>query len=182
MIKEISIFLIVAVFSNQIFAVGKLATISKSILIESSHSDVFDIVKNTMNDYLWRSEVNHMSSNGEFEIGTIYTEDAHIGFAKNFITRTQLVELKSEDYAFYITPKDSPYYLESLRQVKRIDHNRTLFTYTVKFEASMSKATIGISLPAKVLEKSYGVIMNKYLRSLRNHLEDGESFESLYKP
>lgn len=175
--KKIIVLNILLIFSIGTFAKEKYVHISKSILINAPLSKVFNVVKNTMNDHLWRDEVNSMTASGDFEIGTIYTEDAHIGLAKNFITRTQLVEFVPSSHAYYITPKDAPYFLQSNRNVLRIDQGKTLFTYTVTFDASMSKATLGVKLPAKVLEKSYGVIINKYLRNLKRHLQEVELFE-----
>lgn len=150
---------------------GELITISQSVLIEREVEIVFDLVKNTMNDDIWRSEVNSMQASGEFEVGTVYTEDARIGLNKNFITRTQLVRLVENSKAFYVTPKSEPYFLTSLRQVEKTQNGMTKFTYTVQFDKNMSKKAFGINISKRMLKLGYSVIMKQYLRKLKNYLE-----------
>lgn len=150
---------------------GELITISQSVLIEREVEIVFDLVKNTMNDDIWRSEVNSMQASGEFEVGTVYTEDARIGLNKNFITRTQLVRLVENSEAFYVTPKSEPYFLTSLRSVEKTQNGMTKFTYTVQFDKNMSKKAFGINISKRMLKLGYSVIMKQYLRKLKNYLE-----------
>jgi hypothetical protein len=163
--------LVLLLLSLNSFATQKLVHINKSVEIDQDIKVVFDLVSNTMNDHHWRSEVNDMSADGEFAVGTIFTEDAHIGLRKNFITRTQLIELHDLKNAFYVTPKDAPYFLSSRREVKELSNGKTLVTYTVKFDPKMSRVTVAIPLPRKVLEVSYGLIIKKYLKNLKKYLE-----------
>jgi hypothetical protein len=148
-----------------------LTHISRSIIIKKPLSEVFDHVKDTTHDDTWRTEVNQMDANGPFQVGTTYTEDAHIGFNRNFITRTVLLILNPLEKAYYQTPPDAPYFLSSLREVKKIDHEMTEFTYTVEFDSRMSRETLGLNLPPTLLELSYGVIMKNYLLNLKSYLE-----------
>ncbi len=145
--------------------------LSKSIIINKDISTVFEHVKNTMNDDTWRTEVNQMQADGPFQVGTTYTEDAHIGLRRNFITKTVLVALEENVKAYYETPTQATYALTSLREVKRIDDEKTEFTYTVEFDSRMSRETLGINLSPSILQVSYGVIMAKYLRNLKRYLE-----------
>lgn len=168
--KAITLFSLL-LLSLSTHAKTRLVTISKSVIINKDITSVFDHVKNTLNDDTWRKEVNHMSADGPFQIGTTYTEDAHIGFQKHFITKTVLVGLKDLDHALYITPKNAKYYLSSLREVKSLGPHRTKFTYTVKFDQRMSKVTLGVSTPRPLLVIGYGVIMSQYLNKLKRHLE-----------
>jgi len=148
-----------------------LTRITKSITINQDITTVFDHVKNTMNDDTWRSEVNQMQADGPFEVGTTYTEDAHIGLNRSFITKTILADIRKNQRAFYVTPQDAPYYLSSLREVERIDDQTTKFTYSVEFDSRMSKETLGINLSPKILAATYGMIMSKYLRNLKRYLQ-----------
>ncbi len=150
---------------------AELVTISKSISINKDVEVVFNLVKNTMNDDIWRSEVNSMQASGEFEVGTVYTEDARIGFNRNFVTRTQLVRLVENKEAFYVTPKSEPYFLSSLRQVEKMKNGKTKFTYTVQFDKNMSKKAFGLNVSKRMLKLGYSVIMGQYLRRLKNYLE-----------
>lgn len=168
--KTITILFILSIISSHSFAYTKLVSISKSIEIDVNKERVFEIVSNTMNDHLWRSEVNSMEADGEFAVGTIFTEDAHIGFRKHFITSTQLIELIEDKKAFYVTPPNAPFYLSSKREVKTLQNGGTIFTYTVLFDPKMSRSTLGVAVPVKVLEISYGVIIKTYLKNLKKFL------------
>lgn len=149
----------------------KLVHISKSIVINRTIEEVFHHVKNTLNDDTWRTEVNSMEADGPFALGTTYIEDAHIGLQRNFITKTVLVNIVENDTAFYVTPKNAKYFLSSLRTVESIGEDQTKFTYTVEFDAMMSKETLMILLPHEVLAFSYGIIMGQYLKNLKDYLE-----------
>lgn len=153
------------------FGQKKLITISKSIEIQAPIEDVFDHVKNTLNDDTWREEVNSMEADGPFMIGTTFTEDAHIGLERNFITKTTLIELIDNERAFYQTPLNAKYFLSSLRKVQALSSDKTKFTYSVEFDHEMSKETLRIKLPEQVLEFSYGLIMSKYLKNLKHYFE-----------
>ena len=153
------------------FADVKLVHISKSIVINKPISEVYNHVKNTLNDDTWRTEVNSMEADGDFVIGTTYTEDAHIGLKRNFITKTTLLELIKDKRAFYKTASDAKYFLSSLREVESIEAFKTRFIYTVEFDYEMSKETLMVKLPVEVLTFSYGLIMNQYLNNLKDYLE-----------
>ncbi len=161
---------LVILYSTNVVLAQDLVKISKSIILEESLVRVFTHVSNTMNDDTWRTEVNSMDADGDFEVGTTFTEDAHIGLRKNFITKTTLRQLVANKKAFYQTTADAKYFLSSLREVEKIDQYRTRFTYTVIFDRSMSLETLGANLPASLLEFSYGIIMKNYLNNLKRYL------------
>ena len=165
--NKVLISILFCIISTSTFAKVNLVIISKKIVIDKPIEQVFFHVSNTMNDYTWREEVNEMSGDGNFEVGTTYTEDAHIGLQPNFITKTQLLDLQENDRAYYETPKDAKYFLSSLREVKSLTNNKTLFTYTVIFDSELSKVTLGLRVPRSILRISYGVIINKYLINLK---------------
>ncbi|PIP88938.1 MAG: hypothetical protein COW01_05115 [Bdellovibrionales bacterium CG12_big_fil_rev_8_21_14_0_65_38_15] len=153
------------------FSQVNLVRISKSIEIKRPIQEVFEHVKNTLNDDTWRTEVNTMEADGPFMIGTTYTEDAHIGLQTNFITKTTLISLIENKLAFYQTPENAKYFLSSLREVESLNDQKTKFTYTVEFDYEMSKETLRIKLPKEVLEFSYGLIMSQYLKNLKEYLD-----------
>ncbi len=158
---------LVSMFLSSLTCMAKdYVTISKSILINEKIEDVYIHVSNTLNDDTWRTEVNDMQADGAFEVGTTFTEDAHIGLRKNFITKTVLMELIENKKAFYQTPLDAKYFLSSLREVEVVSESKTRFTYTVVFDRAMSRETLGANLPSGLLEFSYGLIMKGYLRNL----------------
>jgi hypothetical protein len=167
--KKVLFVTIILFVSMSSFASKGLVEISKSIVIDAPVDIVFNHVSNTMNDHTWRDEVNSMSADGAFEVGTIFTEDARIGLQQNFITRTQLLDLKENLSAYYETPNNDKFFLSSYRHVKSVSSNKTLFTYTVKFDQEMSKVTLGVKVPRSILKIGYGVIMKRYLVNLKEY-------------
>ena len=120
--------------STSALAKLNLVKVSRSIVIDEKSSTVYEVFANTLNDHLWRDEVNSIVADGPFEVGTNYTEDAHIALKKNFITKVQLVELIDQELALYKTPEDAPFFLSSKRKVEQLSDGKTRATYTVEFD------------------------------------------------
>ncbi len=158
-------------FSTSALANLNLVKVSRSIIIDQESSEVFELFANTLNDHLWRDEVNHIISDGPFEVGTNYTEDAHIALKKNFITKVQLVELIDQKLALYKTQDDAPFFLSSKSEVNELSDRKTRVTYSVEFEYKMTKHTAYFPIPKKIVWLAYDQIMKKYLLNLKRHLE-----------
>ena len=142
-----------------------------SIDIKAPIDKVFDLVSSPMNDHLWRSEVNDMTTNTEsVEVGSWYREDAWIGIRRNFITTTAVVEIDAPNKVIFITPKESPFYLKSRRFFTHED-GVTTFRYVVDFDRRMIKETFGLNVSPKVVMKLYSFQMRRYLKKLKNILE-----------
>lgn len=162
------IFLSLLILSTSVCAQASLAYVQKSVILTKPLEEVFEYVKDTTHDKCWRREVNSMTANAPFGIGTFYVEDAHIGLNRNFITTTQITDLKDNDFVLYETPADAKYYLSSHRKVQKISESKTKFTYTIQFDPKMSKETLGLYIPARILSASYGILVRSYMRKLKS--------------
>ncbi|MBC76354.1 MAG: hypothetical protein CME64_10100 [Halobacteriovoraceae bacterium] len=157
--------------STSALAKLNLVKVSRSIVIDEKSSTVYEVFANTLNDHLWRDEVNSIVADGPFEVGTNYTEDAHIALKKNFITKVQLVELIDQELALYKTPEDAPFFLSSKRKVEQLSDGKTRATYTVEFDYEMTRHTAYFPIPKKIVWFAYDQIMKKYLLNLKSHFE-----------
>ncbi|ATH07147.1 hypothetical protein BIY24_04100 [Halobacteriovorax marinus] len=141
------------------------------IQINAPIDKVFDLVSSPMNDHLWRSEVNDMTTNNEEVIvGSWYREDAWIGIRKNFITTTEVVSINAPYNVTFITPKESPFYLKSRRFFEH-QNGITTFKYIVDFDRKMIKETFGLNVSPKIVMKLYSFQMKRYLKKLKKILE-----------
>lgn len=142
-----------------------------SVKINAPIDKVFDLVSSPMNDHLWRSEVNDMTTNNEsVMIGSWYREDAWIGIKRNFITTTAVVEIEAPKRVIFVTPKSSPFYLKSRRFFSH-DNGVTTFKYVVDFDRKMIKETFGFNASPKIVMKLYSFQMKRYLKKLKQILE-----------
>jgi len=156
-------------FTTQAFAL-ETVTIAKQIEIDIDEKLLFEFVSNPLNDHKWRSEVNDISTEGELQEGSVFVEDAFIGLRRNFITKTQLVQLSFPHIAVFETTDDNPYFLRSTRMVTKVG-DKIVFKYLVEFDKKMIKKVFGLGVPASVVRQAYGLRMTQYLLKLRSILE-----------
>lgn len=141
------------------------------VTIKAPIDKVYDLVSSPMNDHLWRSEVNDMTTNNEsVVVGSWYREDAWIGIRKNFITTTAVVEVNPPYKVIFVTPKGSPFYLKSRRFFSE-KNGETTFSYIVDFDKKMIKETFGLNISPKIVMKLYAFQMKRYLKKLKEVLE-----------
>ncbi len=141
------------------------------VTIKAPIEMVYDLVSSPMNDHLWRSEVNEMTTNNEsVVIGSWYREDAWIGIRRNFITTTTVVEVDSPNKVVFVTPEGSPFYLKSRRFFNE-ENGETTFSYIVDFDRRMIKETFGLDISPQVVMKLYAFQMKRYLKKLKDVLE-----------
>ncbi|WP_290736500.1 SRPBCC family protein [Halobacteriovorax sp. JY17] len=142
-----------------------------SIDIKAPIDKVFDLVSSPMNDHLWRSEVNDMTTNNHsVEIGSWYREDAWIGIRRNFITTTEVIEVDPPYKVIFTTIEGSPYFLKSRRFFTE-KSGVTTFTYIVDFDRRMIKETFGVNISPKIVMKLYKFQMKRYLKKLKKEFE-----------
>jgi len=144
---------------------------SESVTIEKPIYEVFDFVADARNDEYWRTEVHSISSEGPFEIGTIYTEDAFLGLHYNYITKVKLEELDPPFSAVYVTTIDNPFRLESHREFFGEGESSTRFKYTVYVEKDLIYDILFPGVPIILAEFGYKSLMKSYLKKLKKHLE-----------
>ena len=154
-------------FSAQSFEIA----FTESIQIKKSLNEVFDLAANASNDELWRTEVHSITTEGPFDVGTVYVEDAFLGFHYHYITKVKLVDLSPPHFAFYETTDDNPYGLKSYRTFKSINKNLTEFTYRVFIEEELVYDILFPGMPLSIAETGYRGLMRFYLKNLKRHLE-----------
>ncbi len=141
------------------------------VTIKAPIDKVFDLVSSPMNDHLWRSEVNDMTTNNEdVVVGSWFREDAWIGIRRNFITTTAVIEIDAPQRVIFETPKGSPFYLKSRRYFSEVG-DQTIFKYVVDFDRRMIKETFGLNVSPKIVMKLYSFQMKRYLKKLKEVLE-----------
>lgn len=166
--KNLILLLAVNLISTYSFALETVQS-TGSVIIDAPIEEVFEFVADPMNDQIWRSEVNDMTTNNrEFEVGSTFREDAWIGIRKHFITTTELIELDYPNQALFETVKSNPYFLRSNRLFREVEGG-TEFSYIVDFDRRMIKETFGFNAKPKVVIKLYSFLMSKYLKKLKKH-------------
>jgi hypothetical protein len=143
-----------------------------SINIKASLDKVYKFASDSMNDKYWRTEVNKITSNGIFGLGTRYIEDAKLGIHSNYITKTEVIDFVSNQFAIYETIPENKFYLRSSRFFEKVSTNETKFTYVVNVEENMIKDIWGFKIPTSIATYGYRMFMKSYLRKLKNLLED----------
>lgn len=169
--KILNIFILTVLLLSTNSYAGELFTIKVSVVIKRPINKVFKYAGNTKNDASWRSEVHIIHSDGEFEVGTRYKEDAKLGKHKHYITEVELVNIDAPFEAVYITVEENKYYLKSSRLFEPIDENQTRFTYKVDIEKKMIGDIVGIQLPLSVIKPIYKSKMLKYMKKLKRIME-----------
>jgi hypothetical protein len=143
----------------------------ESIVIKSSVENVFKFAADAINDERWRTEVHSINSDGPFATGTVYIEDAFLGFHYNYITKVELKKIEYPTLAFYETTQDNPYKLRSLRLFESIKDNSTKFTYRVYVEEDLIFDILFEGIPLQIAEQGYRSLMRSYLKKLKHILE-----------
>lgn len=158
------------VISLQSFSL-ELVQSTGEVTISAPIDKVFDLVSSPMNDHLWRSEVNDMTTNNDdVVVGSWFREDAWIGIRKNFITTTAVIEIDAPYKVIFETPAGSPFYLKSQRFFTE-DKGKTTFKYVVDFDRKMIKETFGLNVSPQIVMKLYSFQMKRYLNKLKKILE-----------
>lgn len=154
-------------------AAASIITIERTVVIHRTPADVFDVAAELLNDPYWREEVNTMTADGPFGVGTIYTEDAHVGLQLHWITDTELTVVDPPREVMGETPPSSPYFLRFHRSFEPWGLFSTKMTYEVQFSRALAEAVFGVGLPDDLVESSYGLRMTEYLATLKVLLELG---------
>lgn len=164
--KNLNYILVALLISTFTYAIETVQVVG-SIEIDAPIEEVFEFVADPMNDHIWRSEVNEMTTNTRhLKEGSVFREDAWIGIRKHFITTTELIKLDYPHQALFETVKSNPYFLRSNRLFEETQ-NGTTFSYVVDFDKRMIKETFGFNAKPEVVVKLYSLLMKKYLYKLK---------------
>ena len=143
----------------------------ESVVLEVSQEKAFYFAGDAKYDTLWRSEVHSIKTNSEFDLGTVYVEDAFLGVHYNYITKVEITALKPPHQAIYETTKDNLFKLKSQRSFKKINARSTLFTYKVFVEKELIYDIWKFKIPLKITEDGYSLLMKTYLQNLRTKIQ-----------
>jgi len=167
--SHIFIFLLSFVESSYAFEIS----FEESINIKKPIEEVFFFAANAINDETWRTEVHSITTNGPFDVGTVYTEDAFLGFHYNYITKVEIKDIEAPLKAVYETTFDNPFKLKSLREFSSVGvgGDSTKFTYTVFVEEALIYDILFEGVSLKLAENSYRRLMKGYLKRLKRRLE-----------
>ena len=163
------VFIFLISFTESSYAIE--ISFKESINIKKPIEEVFAFAADAVNDEFWRTEVHSITTNGPFEIGTIYIEDAFLGFHYNYITKVKIKELKAPFYSIYETTSNNPFKLKSVREFSDIENDITKFTYTVFIEEALIYDILFYGVPLKLAENGYRGLMRSYLKRLKKRLE-----------
>lgn len=152
---------------------------SKKVQIFSDHKTVFDYVSNLENDKFWRKEVNSTTMDCKPQIGSVAIEDSFLSKkTPSNVLNLKCIKFIKNEKIIYQTLTDSSFFLKTIRQVEPITENRSLVTYTIKFDKSIVKHGLGFSLPKFIIYLITKRNMRIYLQNLKSILEYQNSSEA----
>lgn len=145
--------------------------VRESITIDVPQEEAFCFAGNPANDVAWRSEVNTMTADGPWAVGTTYYEDSTLGFNPSYVTVTELVVLDAPTRMVVQTPADS-LFLRAERTFERLSATSTRFTYRLEVDTRMPRDATGLPLPTWLVRWHYSNVMRRYQRKLERLLEN----------
>ena len=151
----------------------KLISVSGTITVQKNLTDTFRYLSDLRLDKNWRTEINetHLSE-PELKPGAIATEDSFLSKrVPNYKAALKCTELLPDKAVIYESLPENPYWLKSSRQVEALSGNATRITYQLAFDIGVVKHGLGFQLPAFLLKYYTTLTLNKYLRNLKQILE-----------
>lgn len=147
--------------------------ITGTILIEKDCETVFNYIANLENDSSWRKEINSTSLSSKPQLNAVAIEDSYLSkrVPSNCLTLV-CTEYIQNHKVVYKTPVDSPFFLESIRQVEAVSSNKTNLIYSVEFDTAIAKFGLGFSLPKFLIRFAAQRDMAAYLNKLNQLLKN----------
>lgn len=150
-----------------------IITARGKITVHTSIERAFDFFADPANDGLWRSEINRSISGGPVQVGVKVTEYSYLSKkAPNNLVQLTCVAFEKNRAATFETPAGSPFYEKSQREVRALAGNSTEITYAIEFDINIVKFALGFSLPRFIIALKAQNDMKKYLRQLKQNLEN----------
>lgn len=151
----------------------KLTETTGSILVGQNVATAFDFFANPCNDSLWRTEINQSTLNGTLQLGVTVSEYSYLSKkVSNNLLVLQCVQFEKNNIAIFETPENASFYLKSKRQVKAASADTTELIYTLRFDINIVKFALGFGLPKFIVSMKANSDMRKYLRQLKNQLDN----------
>ena len=148
----------------------KKVEMQDTIVIEKSAEEVFAFVSDGNNDPLWRSEVDEMDVQGDIAAGTLLMEYSSFFKFMHTVTPTYFTEFEAPKRIVMETPDDHVW-LRSIRQVEPMGPNRSKFIYDLGFDLDLMRQMLPITLPVKLVARSYSRRIRRYLNTAKQLIE-----------
>ena len=151
----------------------KLVKTTGSILVNRNVDSVFNFFANPSNDKLWRKEINQSTLEGTLQLGVSVFEYSYLSKkVSNNLLELKCTQFDKNKIAVFETHENAQFYEKSQRLVKVLSDNTTEITYTLDFDKDIVKYALGFSLPKFIISVKANSDMKKYLRQLKEKLEN----------
>lgn len=149
-------------------------TVQSSIVIHKDIDSVFSYISDLRQDKNWRKEINEttLSTPGP-ALNSIATESSFLSkrVPDNKI-KLQCVSYQSNNIIVHHSLPDERFSLMNSRQVEAMPDGQTRFIYEIAFDVNIVKHGLGFALPAFLVKYYTAQTMNKYLKKLKQVLEN----------
>lgn len=150
-----------------------LISINGSLKIRKQATEVFRYFANPENDINWRTEIKQSQLLGPLQVGATVEEYSYLSKqAPNNLITLNCIEYKKDQKILFETPSNSKFYLKSERNVRVIGEHETEIHYYLTFDKEIVKFALGYSLPKWLIQWKAQKDMSKYLKQLKNVLEE----------
>jgi hypothetical protein len=144
--------------------------VTQSVVIDSAQDEVFCFAADPINDAAWRSEVNEMTADGPWAVGTTYYEDSTLGLNPSYLTVTYMAALEFPTRMVVQSPADS-LFLRAERTFAGLADGTTRFTYHLEVDTRMPQDATGLLVPTWLVRWHYTNVMRRYQQTLKRLLE-----------
>ncbi|MBQ49148.1 MAG: hypothetical protein CMP10_17350 [Zetaproteobacteria bacterium] len=144
--------------------------VERSIEINRPINVVFNYAGNPSFDIHWRNEVNEMTADGPWAVGTNYYEDSTILFNPHYLTVTKL-EVLDPPFRMVVQTPPGHLHLRAERTFKVIDDDTTMFTYQLQVDKRMPRKASSMPGSGMVAKPYYYQVMKFYQWRLKRTLE-----------
>lgn len=151
----------------------KKIDVTSSILISKDIETVFEYLADYSKEPLWRNEVKNVSMSTDIvKKGTMIREDTFL--SKKIPSHTSVLVCtgyEKNKHAIFETTAENTFYQKKMRYVEAEGTNKTKVTYRLQFDVAIVKYSMGFALPAFIVDLYTKMLMKKYLKILKNILE-----------
>ena len=122
---------------------------------------------------MWRTEINNCTLDGILQQGVTVYEHSYLSKkAPNNLVELKCIRFDKNKIAVFETPNNAQFYEKNQRQVNPVSDNTTEIIYTLEFDLEIVKFALGFSLPKFIISIKANIDMKKYLRQLKETLEN----------
>ncbi|CAN5758130.1 hypothetical protein BH11BAC3_BH11BAC3_11790 [soil metagenome] len=152
----------------------KKIDITSGILISKDIETVFEYLADYSKEPLWRNEVKNVYMDTDVVMkGTLVKEDAFLSKKiPSYISTFVCTGYEKNKHAIFETTGENTFYQKKMRYVEAAEANKTNVTYRLQFDVAIVKYSLGFALPKFIIDAYTKMLMKKYLKVLKNILEN----------